>query len=195
MKRKFAELAIEIKNCKACKLYNSRMNAVPGYGDTKAKLLFIGEAPGFEEDKRGFPFIGKAGKLLDKILASVQITREEVFITNIIKCRPPGNRDPEQEEVRNCTPYLNRQISLIRPKIICTLGRHSMHFFLGPKSGGISSIMGKWFKIELSSGEEIDLMPLFHPAYLLRNPTKRKGGPKSLTWSAIREVKKRLDTI
>ena len=140
------EIAEEVKVCKKCPLFKGRTNAVPGEGNIHPEILLIGEGPGSNEDKQGKPFVGDAGKFLDEMLASIKIKREDVFITNVVKCRPPNNRDPLEEEVDECTRnYLFRQIKEIKPKLIVTLGRHSMQVFF-PQIKSISSVHGKAYK-------------------------------------------------
>lgn len=148
--------------CTKCPLHKSRKKAVPGEGSPKAEILFIGEGPGQNEDNLGRPFVGEAGKFLDELLATINIKREDVFITNVVKCRPPNNRDPLDEEVRICTTaYLYAQIKAIKPKLIVTLGRHSMHLFF-PQIRSISSVHGKAYK---KAGQVYMLM--YHPAVSL----------------------------
>src|SRR6056297_2494154 len=122
------ELNNQIKNCQKCNLHETRSNSVPGQGNPNADIMFVGEAPGFNEDKQGIPFVGRAGKILDKLLQSINLSRENIYIANILKCRPPQNRNPSQEEIKICTHYLDKQISIIKPKIICTLGNYATQF-------------------------------------------------------------------
>lgn len=150
----------EIEGCTRCELSASRTNAVPGVGPVPTDIMFIGEGPGFHEDRQGIPFVGAAGKFLDELLASVGIERKDVYIANVVKCRPPNNRDPKPEEIESCRPYLERQIELLRPKIIVTLGRHSMSRYF-PRAS-ISRIHGQTKQIE-----GITYMPMFHPAAAL----------------------------
>jgi DNA polymerase len=160
--------AKEIKVCTLCDLSKTRTNAVPGAGPANAEIMFIGEGPGANEDQQGLPFVGQSGKLLEEMLASIGLTRKEVFIANVVKCRPPENRDPLPNEVDVCTKtYLYRQIDLVNPKVIATLGRFSMGlFFAGAK---ISAVHGK-AKFE----NRRCYLPLFHPAAVLRNPGLRE---------------------
>lgn len=152
-------IAREIRMCTKCPLHRSRKKAAPGEGNSQAEILFIGEGPGQNEDSIGRPFVGEAGQFLDELLASIKIKREDVFITNVVKCRPLNNRDPLDEEVRICTTaYLFDQIRLIKPKLIITLGRHSMHLFF-PQIRSISSVHGKAYK---KAGQVYMLM--YHPA-------------------------------
>lgn len=164
-------IATEIKACRKCDLWKQRRNAVPGEGNLDTIVMFIGEAPGYYEDIKGLPFVGAAGKLLDDLLSSIGLSREEVFITNILKCRPPENRDPLANEIKTCTPYLNRQIKIIKPKITVTLGRHSTSYIfskVGLKTEGITKLRGKVYEIKLL-GFQISLIPMFHPAAVLYN--------------------------
>ncbi|MBN1484758.1 MAG: uracil-DNA glycosylase [Chloroflexia bacterium] len=157
-----AEINREILVCKKCRLHESRTQAVPGEGPSDAKIMFIGEGPGFYEDQQGRPFVGPSGHLLEKLLASIGLAREQVFIANVIKCRPPNNRDPLPSEIETCRPYLDRQIEAIDPRIIATLGRFSMErYFPGAR---ITKIHGRARR----EGRRVYL-PLYHPAYVLRN--------------------------
>jgi uracil-DNA glycosylase family 4 len=161
-------IAQEIRQCEKCPLYSGRTHAVPGAGRVDADIMFIGEAPGFYEDQQGLPFVGASGKYLEQLLAKIGLTRQDVFITNVIKCRPPGNRDPLQEEIDICMPtYLKRQADLIQPKIVATLGRFSMALFF-PKDARISKIHG-----QPKHANNRIYYPLFHPAAVLRNPNLR----------------------
>lgn len=182
------EIAEKIKTCQKCPLFSTRHNAVPGEGNYKSLVVFVGEAPGEVEDLHGKPFIGKAGQLFSKILQSVKIKREDVFITNMLKCRPPGNRNPSKSEINICFPYLESQIALINPKIIVTLGNVPTKYFLNSQNG-ISKVRGQWF--DWIGG--IKIFPIFHPSYLLRHEQTTKGSPKELTWRDIRELKNSLD--
>jgi DNA polymerase len=160
-------------------------------GNPEAKLMIIGEGPGHNEDIQGLPFVGRAGQLLDKILASVNIDRQtQTYICNIVKCRPPENRVPTKEEAQTCRPYLEAQIDFIKPKIILLAGSTAVQGILQTKEP-ISRIRGKWFPFR----NEAKIMPIFHPAYLLRNDTKEVGSPKWLMWQDIKEVKKSLDEL
>ena len=161
----------KINLCKLCDLCQVRKNTVPGYGDWSSDIMFIGEAPGKMEDEEGVPFVGASGKILDKLLESISMTRDDVFITNIVKCRPPKNRDPYVSEIKRCLPYLYSQIKYIKPKLIITLGRHSMNrFFPNLK---ISDVHGKK---QITKGiwqKEQVYLPLYHPAASLYDPRKR----------------------
>ena len=162
------ELCKEIAVCQRCVLAQGRTKAVPGEGPEEADLMFIGEAPGFHEDRQGRPFVGAAGQFLEQLLASIDLTREDVYICNVIKCRPPKNRDPRPEEIEACRPFLDRQIELIKPKMIVTLGRLSMARYF-PKTT-ISRIHGQPKRV----GDMI-YYPMFHPAAALHQPRYRRG--------------------
>jgi len=156
----------EASLCRRCSLYKQAHHAVPGAGNGRAEIVFVGEAPGFWEDKQGIPFVGRAGKLLDKALAAIKLAREDIFIANIIKHRPPDNRDPLPEEIKACSPFLRRQIAVIKPKIVVTLGRFALNFFIpgvyiSQAHGKMQSI--SWFGLDLI------VFPLYHPAAALRN--------------------------
>ncbi len=160
-----------------------------GEGDPDAHLVIIGEAPGEEEDLSGRPFVGRAGQLLDKILASVDIDRDSVYITNIVKFRPPGNRNPRPEEIAASEPILLEQLQLLRPTILATLGNVPTQYFLDTREG-ITRLHGTWH-----SWHGIDVMPLYHPAYLLRNPSRERGKPKWQMWQAMKQLRARLDAL
>ncbi|MFQ5606665.1 MAG: uracil-DNA glycosylase [Candidatus Zixiibacteriota bacterium] len=159
----------DICGCQKCPLGATRINFVFGVGNPNADLLFIGEAPGKNEDEQGEPFVGRAGQLLDKILAAIKFKREEVYIANILKCRPPANRDPQPDEMDECFPYLKEQIALIKPKIICSLGRISAQALLDTKTP-VGKLRGEWH-----SYQGIPLRITYHPAALLRNPAFKRG--------------------
>ena len=160
-------LAAEISRCTRCLLHRGRTKAVPGVGPSNAEIMFIGEAPGFHEDQQGLPFVGAAGNFLDELLESIGLKRQEVFIANVIKCRPPGNRDPLPEEIEACKPYLDRQIELIQPQLVVTLGRFSMARAF-PKAR-ISRIHGQPRKIG-----GVIYYPMYHPAAALHQPSLRR---------------------
>ncbi len=166
----------ETEKCGKCKLYKDATNAVPGEGNPDANIMFIGEAPGYNEDKQGKPFVGKAGKILDELLKHINLERRNIYIANILKHRPPNNRNPESKEIEACSPYLDRQIKIIKPKILACLGNFSSKYILKKyglkdKIQGISKIKGKIFKISTLSGE-IKIIPLYHPAVATYNPNK-----------------------
>jgi len=162
------EVRKELGDCKRCKLHRTRKTIVFGEGNEKAQLMFIGEGPGYDEDVQGRPFVGKAGQLLTKILQSVNLPREEVYITNIIKCRPPQNRNPEPDEIQSCNPFLMKQIDVIQPKIICTLGAFASQTLL-KTDAKITALRGKFYDFE-----GIQVIPTYHPAFLLRNPERKR---------------------
>jgi len=169
----------EVLACKKCPLYRTRNYPVIGEGSQEAKIMFVGEAPGVQEDKSGRPFCGAAGKILDELLDSIGLKREEVYICNVLKCRPPGNRDPQKKEITSCTPYLERQIEIIKPKVICPLGRYSMKFLMekfGLKNEiqPISKIHGRVFEVK-NLFWNIKIIPLYHPAVVTYNPNMKKA--------------------
>jgi uracil-DNA glycosylase family 4 len=191
-----ADLEKTAKVCEKCSLCETRNNVVVHDGNPQAKLMFIGEGPGEQEDLQGVPFVGKAGQLLNKILESAKIDRQkETYICNIVKCRPPNNRVPLASEAAACSQYLLSQISIIRPKLIILLGSTSLIGVLGMKSPKITKLHGKWIEGEGSLLQGSLIMPFYHPSYLLRNPTKEVGGPKWQAWQAILEVRKKLTEI
>ena len=177
----------QVKKCNLCPLNKDRNCTVFGEGPWDADLMFVGEGPGADEDRESILLIGRAGQLLTRILEAAGISRDQVFITNVVKCRPPNNRVPMIEEMMACSSYLEAQIAIINPRIIVCLGSTPTKWFL-KSTEGISKIRGKWF-----SWRGIDLMPMFHPSYLLRNQSRKPGSPKDLTWQDIREVKERLE--
>ena len=158
----------QIRRCTRCKLHASRTNAVPGEGPERTEIMFIGEGPGFHEDKQGRPFVGAAGQFLEELLASINLKREQVFITNVIKCRPPANRDPEPDEIDACRGYLDRQIELLQPKMVVTLGRFSMARYF--PSAKISQIHGQAKKMD-----GVIYYPMYHPAAALHQPSLRRS--------------------
>jgi len=172
------DLREEVLPCMKCdELAKTRRHVVFGAGNAKAKLVFVGEAPGGEEDRQGLPFVGRAGQLLTKIIEAMKLTREEVFICNVLKCRPPGNRNPLPNEIMNCEPYLIRQLEIIQPKVICALGKFAAQMLL--KSDlPISRLRGQFHEYH-----GIKVLPTFHPAYLLRNP-----GEKKKTWEDMKMI-------
>ncbi len=161
-------LQAEALGCTACGLCETRTNVVFGEGSLEAELMFIGEAPGRDEDRQGRPFVGRAGQLLTQMILAMGLQREEVYIGNVLKCRPPDNRDPAPDEVERCLPYLLRQIELIQPKVICALGRHALRSLTGYK-GGITKVRGRPMEFLTWT-----VMPTYHPAYLLRNPAAKR---------------------
>lgn len=175
------DIALTIEKCHKCPLAHTRTSVVPGEGNPKARLMFIGEAPGADEDSQGRPFVGRAGKLLTKIIESIGLKREDVYIANILKCRPPGNRNPLPGEIKTCSPYLERQIEKIKPKVICALGKFSTQTLLNNETP-ISKLRGHFYEY---CG--VKLMPTYHPAYLLRN-----GAGKKDVWDDMKKIAKEL---
>jgi uracil-DNA glycosylase family 4 len=174
-----AEIREEMGNCQRCKLGRSRTNLVFGEGSPQARLMFVGEGPGAEEDLQGRPFVGQAGQLLNNLLDKLGLRREEVYIANILKSRPPGNRDPEPDEVAACLPFLIKQIESLKPLVIVTLGKIATNSLLQLKADTpITKLRGNWQKFR-----NIRVMPTFHPSYLLRSPQERKK-----TWDDMRQV-------
>ena len=174
------ELASLVRECRRCGLCEGRTKTVFGEGAQRTPLMFIGEGPGADEDRTGRPFVGAAGQLLDKMIVAMQFQREEVFIANVVKCRPPGNRKPDPAEAAACLPYLHRQIELIQPQVIVTLGATPLQFLLGVT--GITARRGKWLE-----WRGIPCMPTFHPSYLLRVPED-----KAKVWADLQLVMQRL---
>ena len=168
-------------DCRRCPLHRTRHNLVFGEGNPEADLVFVGEAPGADEDAQGRPFVGRAGQLLTKIIDAMGLKREEVYICNILKCRPPGNRNPQPEEIAPCEPFLIRQLEAIRPRVICALGTFAAHTLLKSEAP-ISVLRGRFH-----SYQGIPLMPTYHPAYLLRNP-----GAKKQVWEDVQIIMKTL---
>ncbi len=167
------ELKETIRTCRRCHLHETRRTAVPGEGDHDAAIMFIGEAPGSREDRTGRPFVGRAGTVLDEALDQAAVTRGSVYITNIVKCRPPDNRDPTQHEIKTCTPYLDEQITLIAPQVICTLGTFAAGYVLdayGFDAGPLSAIHGTIYRSPVAM---LRIVPLYHPAAALYNPGLR----------------------
>ncbi len=191
MNNKLIELKNKCEKCEKCSLCKTRTNIVFSSGIENSKLMLIGEAPGYWEDKKGEPFVGKAGQLLDKIFNCVGLSREkDVYICNTIKCRPPENRDPLPEEKNACREYLDAQIEILKPKIILICGRVALNSMI-PDASGITKVRGKWFDGPYNS----KMMPIFHPSYLLRNDSREVGSPKWLMWQDIKEIKKVYDNL
>jgi len=171
------ELRAVAMACDKCRLSKTRTQVVYGVGNPNADLMFIGEAPGRDEDEKGEPFVGRAGQLLTDIIKAMKLTRDDVYIANVIKCRPPENRNPEPDELDACRPYIRRQVELIRPKVIVTLGRFALQS-LTEKAYGITSVRGQWLEYN-----GVKVMPTYHPAYLLRNPAAKKE-----VWADMKKV-------
>jgi uracil-DNA glycosylase len=183
-------LATHCRMCARCELSATRTNVVIGKGNPQAPIVIIGEGPGQQEDEQGLPFVGRSGQLLDNILESVELTLEkDVYITNAVRCRPPNNRTPHPEEMAACKPFLLEHIRLINPQIILLTGATAVKSILGRKEG-ITKIRGQWFEWENRA-----CMPIFHPAYLLRNPSRAVGSPKWLMWQDIQAVKDKLGEL
>jgi DNA polymerase len=171
----------ELLQCKECDLHRTRRNVVFGSGNPGARLMFVGEAPGEDEDAQGLPFVGRAGQLLTKIIEAMGLKREDVYIANILKCRPPNNRAPLPAEILACEGNVKRQIDLIKPRVICTLGKSASQTLLRTMTP-ISALRGKFHTYN-----GVQVMPTFHPAYLLRNPADKK-----LVWEDMKKIKKEL---
>ncbi len=172
--------ANEVRGCTKCRLCEKRTNTVFGEGNVDAKIVFIGEGPGENEDLQGRPFVGRAGDMLNKWIAGMGLKREQVYIANIVKCRPPGNREPAPDEVETCTPYLQRQLEIIRPQVIVTLGLPSLKHMTGDPKLAMGRSRGIW-----REWRGIKLMPTFHPAYILRNYTDET---RAAVWSDLKMV-------
>lgn len=184
------ELIPHCQICERCGLSESRTHAVVGRGNPQADIMVVGEGPGQQEDEQGLPFVGRSGQLLEKIFAAVKLdTQQDIYIANVVKCRPPGNRTPLAPEVAACKPYLLEQIRLIDPKIILFTGATALKALTGEKKA-ISKVRGQW----LEWNQKL-CMAIFHPAYLLRNPSREKGSPKWLMWQDIQAVRDKLDEL
>ncbi len=186
------EVVAEIRDCRKCRLYKQAKNPVPGEGSLDAMLMLIGEAPGYQEDVQGRPFVGSAGKLLNSLLTGIGLKREEVYIGNIVKHRPPENRAPKSDEIEACTPYLERQIGIIKPRIIATLGAHSTRYILSKVNVGFDSMAG--VRGRIFAGKLLDLkviiIPTYHPAAALYNPAYLSNLEED-----FRKVKAELATV
>lgn len=179
----FEELRREVAGCTQCALAKTRKNVVFGDGNLSARIVFVGEAPGADEDEQGLPFVGRAGQLLTNIIKAMGLERKDVYICNILKCRPPGNRNPQPDEIRLCEPYLKRQLQLIAPQIICALGSFAAKTLLKTETP-ITALRGRF---QTYAG--IKLMPTYHPAYLLRNPSAKKQ-----VWEDVQLIMKEIET-
>jgi DNA polymerase len=171
----------EIGDCQRCKLAPKRTNIVFGSGNPDAELVFVGEAPGYDEDQQGLPFVGRAGQLLTKIIESINLKREDVYICNVLKCRPPENRNPEPDEVAACNPFLKRQLAVIRPKVVCCLGTFAAQTVM-QTAAPISRLRGKFFDMD-----GMRVIATFHPAYLLRSPEKKRE-----VWEDMKQIRAEL---
>jgi DNA polymerase len=178
---KLSLLDREASRCELCGLCETRTQVVFSRGRARNRVMFIGEAPGADEDRLGEPFVGRAGKLLDQIIDAVGFQRDEIYVTNILKCRPPGNRDPESQEIAACTPYLEQQIELVDPKIICALGRFAAQFLTGNPKTPMAQLRGKIHYYR----DRFMVLPTYHPAALLRNP-----GHKRVVWEDVQLLRK-----
>jgi DNA polymerase len=177
-------LAAEVRHCTQCGLHSTRTQTVFGVGNRRARWMFVGEAPGADEDRQGEPFVGRAGQLLNAMIAALGVKREEVYIANVLKCRPPNNRDPQADEVEHCEPYLIRQIELIRPRLIVALGRHAAHSLLK------TDLALARLRSQRLSYQDIPLVVTYHPAYLLRTPSdKRKA------WDDLRRARSLMQEL
>src|SRR5262245_19342529 len=171
----------DIGDCRRCKLAPTRTHIVFGSGNPKAELVFVGEAPGYDEDQQGLPFVGRAGQLLTKIIESISLKRDDVYICNVLKCRPPDNRNPEPDEVAACNPFLRRQLATIAPKVVCCLGTFAAQTVL-QTAAPISRLRGKFFDLD-----GIRVIATFHPAYLLRSPEKKRE-----VWEDMKQIRAEL---
>ncbi|MFO0600022.1 MAG: uracil-DNA glycosylase [Myxococcaceae bacterium] len=175
------QIRTELGDCQRCKLCKGRKQIVFGSGNPRAELVFVGEGPGEEEDKQGVPFVGAAGQLLTKMIEAMKFSRDQVYICNVVKCRPPGNRNPEPDEIAACEPFLKQQLAALRPKVIVALGKFAAQTLLRVDTP-ITRLRGQW-----RSYEGIELMPTYHPAYLLRQPDEKKKA-----WMDLQEVMKKF---
>ncbi len=191
MEQELNKIKEKCLNCSKCSLSKTRNNVVFSDGVPNNKLVLVGEAPGYYEDIKGVPFVGRAGQLLDKILASVGLSRQkDIYIMNTIKCRPPNNRDPEPEEKAACREYMDAQLEILKPKIILICGNVALKSLLDLPYG-ITKARGSWFDGPFGS----KMMPIYHPSYLLRNDSREKGSPKWQMWQDIQEIKRAYDTL
>jgi uracil-DNA glycosylase family 4 len=177
---RFRSLEESILKCQKCVLSRGRTNAVPGEGNLGADLMFVGEAPGRDEDIQGRPFVGRAGQLLTKIISAMKFERKDIFITNVVKCRPPNNRNPNKEEIETCKHYLLEQIEMIKPGVIVALGRVATDFFV-QSSLGMTALRGKFYDYD-----DIQVMPTFHPSYIIRNEGNKSI--KKMVWEDMKKV-------
>jgi DNA polymerase len=177
-----AAIRADIGDCTRCKLHAGRTNLVFGVGNPEARLMFVGEGPGADEDEQGVPFVGKAGQLLTQIIKAMGLERAEVYIANVVKCRPPGNRNPEPDEIEHCEPFLVRQIETIQPKVVVALGKFAAQTLLGSTTP-ITRLRGEFHRFGC-----VDVMPTFHPSYLLRNPAAKRE-----VWDDMKKVMARLN--
>lgn len=182
---KMAFLRHYLGDCQRCPLHEGRTNIVFGAGDPNARLMFVGEGPGYHEDQQGLPFVGKSGKLLTKMIHAMGLGRDEVYITNIVKCRPPDNRDPAPQEVKECSPFLKKQIAVVEPEVIVTLGRPAANTLLGTEDEALGRLRAKWH-----THRGISVMPTYHPSYLLRSEPDTTF--KKRAWEDLKKVMDKL---
>ena len=186
-----ADLKEEIKNTNSCSLKKTAKNFVFGDGNPESDVMLLGEAPGEEEDKSGVPFVGQAGKLLDKMLAAIGQNRKNTYLSNIIFWRPPGNRNPTDEEINLCLPYVYKHIEIVRPKILILAGSIAAKAILNDHSQGITQLRGKWQNVKISNSNNLlPAMPIFHPAFLLRQPARKREA-----WEDLKNIKKAIDML
>ncbi len=184
MRVSWSSLLADVGECEKCALCRGRMNTVPGEGNPNADLMFIGEGPGAEEDRQGRPFVGRSGELLTRMIHAIGLERSEVYICNVVKCRPPGNRDPQPEEAEACLPYLRAQVALVRPKVIALLGRVACRYTLR-ETVSITRDHGRWFE---QAG--VWMMPTFHPSALLRDPARKREA-----WEDFQKLRDKLREV
>jgi uracil-DNA glycosylase family 4 len=193
--RERSDLVRACADCRRCELAAGRQQVVVSRGNPRARLMVIGEGPGAQEDATGLPFVGRAGQLLDQMLASVAIdSNRDAYICNVVKCRPPDNRKPTPAEMAACRPWLERQIQLVDPAVILLAGASALEGVLGIR-GGITRLRGRWHSTDVSPLAGRQLMPIFHPSYLLRNPSREQGSPKWHTWQDLQVVRRTLDRL
>jgi DNA polymerase len=176
------KIRADLGDCRRCRLCEKRKHIVFGSGNSQAKLMFVGEGPGADEDIQGLPFVGRAGQLLTKMIMAIGLSREEVYITNVVKCRPPQNRNPEPHEIETCLPFLTRQIASVRPRIICALGRIAAQALLSTQTP-ISQLRGRFYTVD-----NIPVMSTYHPAFLLRNPAAKRP-----VWEDLQAIQRELE--
>ena len=181
-RERLVEVYREASTCTLCPLAETRTKVVFGAGNADADLMFVGEAPGADEDRQGYPFVGRAGQLLDKIIQAIGLERDEIYICNVLKCRPPGNRNPAPDEIAQCTPFLQEQLAILQPKVICTLGLFASQFLLDSQLP-IGRLRG-----QIAAYRGIPVIPTYHPAALLRNPSL-----KAAVWDDVQLVRRTLD--
>ena len=184
MRVSWSSLLADLRGCEKCGLCRGRMNVVPGEGDPHADLMFIGEGPGAEEDRLGRPFVGRSGELLTKMIHAIALERSEVYICNVVKCRPPANRDPAPEEAETCLPYLRAQVALVRPRVIALLGRVACQYTLREQIS-VTRDHGRWFE-----RKGVWMMPTFHPAALLRDPARKRDA-----WEDFQKLRDKLREV